>query len=84
MSSKPLFEIKYVDSESKQIAELKGIDVERQLKKMKESIEHMLKWMKTIGEYELSEFTAHAGGKLGVLVFEANGFIEMKWEKAVK
>ena len=84
MNSEPLFEVKYFDPEKNQVAELKGIDVERQLEKMKKAIEHMLEKMKKIGEYELSEFTAHAGGKLGILVFEANGFIEMKWEKLKK
>jgi len=84
MSSKPIFEIAYADSESKQIAKITGFDVEQQLKKMKESIEHMLANMQKIGQYELAAFTAHVGGKLGVLVFEANGFIEMKWEKAKK
>jgi len=71
----------FFDAHNKQYVELKGVDVEAQLEKLKLAVERMLGKMKKIGDYELSEFTAHVGGEL---VFKADGFIEMTWKKPEK
>jgi hypothetical protein len=81
MSSKPKFEVMYLDSKKNQILTIKGIDFSDQLDKLKQAIEHMLEKMETLGPYELSEITAKAGVELGVWIFKADGSIEMKWTK---
>ena len=74
------FEIKYVDTENN-LAELKGVDVAAELEKLRLAINAILQKMEKVGAYELSEITANVGVKCGVLIFEANGSIELKWTK---
>ena len=75
------FEIKYVDAEKNLVSELKGADVVAQLEKLRLAISAMLQKMEKIGAYELSEFTATVGVEAGILIFKANGSIEMTWKK---
>jgi hypothetical protein len=78
------FEVKYLDSETKEIASLKGVDFAGQIDKLKSAIENLLGKMEKFGAYELTDITAKVGIELGVLIFKADGSIEMKWSKPKK
>jgi hypothetical protein len=84
MSSELKFEVTYLDTETNLLASIKGKDFADQLDKLKLAVEHMVKKMGKVGDYELSEITAKAGVELGAWVFKADGSIEMKWTKPKK
>jgi hypothetical protein len=72
-------------TDDKQVEVFKGPDVVSELEKLRLSMEAILQKMEKIGAtYELNEITATVGGKCGVLVFEANGSIQLKWTKIKK
>jgi hypothetical protein len=77
-------EMRFVNDD-KQIEVFKGPDVVDQLEKLQNSMDQILQKLEKVGaSYELSEITASVGGKCGILVFEANGSIELKWTKIKK
>ena len=84
MSSESKFEVTYLDTETNLLASIKGKDFADQLDKLKLAVEHMLRKMEKVGDYELSEITAKAGVELGAWIFKADGSIEMKWTKPEK
>jgi hypothetical protein len=84
MGSEPKFEVTYLDTETNLLASIKGKDFADQLDKLKLAVEHLVREMEKVGDYELSEITAKAGVELGAWIFKADGSIEMKWTRPKK
>ena len=84
MSDESELEIKYYDSTSQKLRIVKAKDIEDQLPKIKKVLEHVIKNMQTLGNYELTSFTASASITEDVWVLSATGEVSFTWEAKKK